>query len=626
MDRERLDLLLERIILGLVLSILVFSTLALGGVRGDHFSIVLWLTAVVVGFWVARLWIAPKITFLWPPACWAVLGFAIYAVLRYHYSDIEYVARQEVLQILVYTTVFFVIVNNLYRQENSKIVVMSMVGLAMLLSFYAMYQAFGHSNKVWAMDRPLSYANRGSGTFFCPNSLAGFLEMLLPVAVMSAFSRRSGHAARIILGYAAMVILAGIAVTYSRGGWVACAVALTLLLIFGTRNIRARLIILVILLGLTVGGYYSIKQAHRVVQRRVGEAMNMGHDRDLRYRIWPAAAELWLNQPWWGVGPAHFDHRFPPYRDPVNRMQARPVYVHNDFLNTLTDYGVVGFALMGAVWFLVFVGASQTWNRMSHATSDGAALRSSKSAFVAGAALGLIAILVHSLVDFNLHIPANALLAVTLMAFLTTYMRFATEQYWVPLATTGRAVATLVLIAAFFLLGVGGVRRFTEAYWLRQASRSTLAEEKLGFLQKAFLAEPQNFETAHEIGEVYRLISWDGNDDWAKYAEAALPWYRQSMILNPYFSHAPMRYGMCLDWLKRPAEALPWFQHALTLDPNSYFMVGSLGWHYMQTGQYAIAKRYFERSVNLNFENNAQGWTYLQWCEREVDAQRRGIK
>ena len=48
---------------------------------------------------------------------WVVLAFVLYAVARYLTADIEYVARLEMIQVLMYAFLFFAIVNNLYRQE-----------------------------------------------------------------------------------------------------------------------------------------------------------------------------------------------------------------------------------------------------------------------------------------------------------------------------------------------------------------------------------------------------------------------------------------------------------------------------------------------------------------------------
>ena len=70
--------------------------------------------------------------------------------------------------------------------------------------------------------------------------------------------------------------------------------------------------------------------------------------------------------------------------------------------------------------------------------------KGNRFAFFLGASTGLLALAVHSLVDFNLHIPANAILGVTLLALLSSNLRFATERYWL---TAGLPVKTLMTLA-----------------------------------------------------------------------------------------------------------------------------------------------------------------------------------
>src|SRR5258708_7542465 len=99
MDRERLDSWCEKAILGLVLTILVTGPIAMGAVEGWQFNLLQWLTVAALVVWVVRLWVSPRPQLLWPPICWAVLAFVAYAVVRYRQADIEYVARQELIQI-----------------------------------------------------------------------------------------------------------------------------------------------------------------------------------------------------------------------------------------------------------------------------------------------------------------------------------------------------------------------------------------------------------------------------------------------------------------------------------------------------------------------------------------------
>src|SRR6185295_12723821 len=123
-------------------------------------------------------------------------------------------------------------------------------------------------------------------------------------------------------------------------------------------------------------------------------------------------------------------------------------------------------------------------------------------------------------------------------------------------------------------------------------------------LEKAFAIEPMNFETAYALGHAFRIQSWEGNSNYQELALKAMEWYARGRRLNPYDAKNPLEYGMCLDWLERQSEAQPFFDRAYELDSNSYFIVAHIGWHYMQLGQYAAAKPWFERSLHLQWINN----------------------
>src|SRR4051812_32742836 len=82
-DRELIDRWCERGILGLVLAILTYGPLAFGAT--DVFPVLV-IQALVMGvllLWIVRIWLGKPYRVLWPPVCWAVVGFMIYAVIRY---------------------------------------------------------------------------------------------------------------------------------------------------------------------------------------------------------------------------------------------------------------------------------------------------------------------------------------------------------------------------------------------------------------------------------------------------------------------------------------------------------------------------------------------------------------
>ncbi len=623
MNRDNLDKFCGRGILALVLAILVFAPLAMGAVDAWAFLVVQGLTVGVLLLWALRLWVSRKPQLLWPPLCWAVLAFVIYAIARYLTADIEYVARLELIQVLVCACLFFAIVNNLYRQEVSQIVSFTVIFLATGISACAVIQFFTHSNRVWNFISP--YAGRGTGAFISPNNLAGFLEMLLPLALAYVLAGRMKPVARILLGYAALVMAAGLMVTFSRGGWVAAAIGTLAVpvVLLGHRNHRiSALVLLVVLLGsgaVLAKNYLSGTISY---SQRVEGTFNNGHVKlDARGAMWRAAEQMWLDHFWQGVGPGHYNYRFREYRPAT--LQEQPDRVHNDYLNLLADWGAVGGVIVLAGMAAFAAGWWQTRKHVRRAERDFGGGASNRFAFFLGASGGLLALAVHSFVDFNLHIPSNAILGVTLLALLTSNLRFATEHFWLTLRAALKIPVTLVLAGGVFYLAAQGWRRGVETCWLARAqSPSLLVLDRAALLEKAFDAEPENFQTAYDIGEAWRIQSFEGGPDYRKQAETAMQWYARGMKLNPFDGYNYLRTGMCLDWLDRHAESEKFYSTAESLDPNGYYTVANIGWHYFQMGDYAAAREWLERSLQLNSNDNGIARTYLEFGEAKAGGSR----
>ena len=615
MNREKLDGWCERGILGLVLAILVYAPLATGAVRVPDFLVIQGLTLGVVVVWGARLWLNRRPKFLWPPICWAVLAFTIYAVARYLTADLEYIARGEMIRVLVYAILFFAIVNNLHRQESTQTIAFTLIFLAMAISCYAVYQFLSGSQKVWSFTTP--YQHRGTGTFISPNNLAGFLELLLPLGLAYTLTGRAKPVKKVFLGYASLVMLAGIGVSVSRAGWLSTALAL--LVFFGVLAFRRsyRLPALALLLVIAGAGIYFIPRSIHFQARWQEVYKNGKLDKDARPDLWRSAVDMWQQHVLWGVGPAHFDYRFREFRP--QSLQGRPNRVHNDYLNTLTDWGVAGFALVASAWALLAWGVVRTWRFVLRSERDLGSKRSNKFAFVLGASAGLVAILIHSIVDFNMHIPANAIVVVTLMALLSGHLRFATEQYWFTARLWAKLLASAVLAAGLVYLGYQEIHRARELVWLRRAEqKSNSAPEQAAALENAFAIEPKNFETAYAIGQVYQSQSWAGAGEYREQAEKAMRWFERGWKLNPFDPYNYLHYGMCLDWTGRRTESWPYYKKAVERDPNGYYMTAFVGWHYVQTGDYAAARTWFERSRRLEWSENTIADTYLPTLNQKM--------
>jgi O-antigen ligase len=619
MDKEDLDNWCERSILGLVLGILVFAPLALGAVDAWAFLVVQVMTIAVMLVWALRIWISPEPKLLWPPLCWVVLAFAIYAVARYLTADIEYVARQEMIQAVMYAFLFFAIVNNLYRQESSQVISFTLVFLAMGISGYAVYQFLAHSDHVW--NYTALYPGRASGTYISPNDLAGFLEMLLPLALAYTLAGRINPVMKILLGYSALVIASGLAVTFSRGGWAACAAGLLALLVILLSSRPHRLPAFLLLLFLLGGGAIFVTKyltkTVTYVQRADETANGGGIQNNIRGDLWLAAEKMWRDNFWWGTGPAHYNYRFPAYRSQLVQMQ--PDRAHNDYLNLLADWGTAGGVIVFAGMTVFGVGLWQTRKNVRRVEKEFKSGNSNRFAFFAGASAALVALAAHSVVDFNLHIPANAIVGVTLLALLSSNLRFTTEKFWFAVRLPLKIVTTAALVGGIFYLSIQEFRHGRETLLFSRAEQlPDFSPERAVALEKAFAAEPQNFQTAYDLGECYRMQSFDGGQNYENLANIAKDWYKRSWNLNRYDSYNYLRYGMCLDWLDQHDEAEPYFHQADMLDPNNYFIGANIGWHYAQAGDYAAARPWLQRSLRLQLHDNPIAESYLALVEKKL--------
>jgi tetratricopeptide (TPR) repeat protein len=131
-----------------------------------------------------------------------------------------------------------------------------------------------------------------------------------------------------------------------------------------------------------------------------------------------------------------------------------------------------------------------------------------------------------------------------------------------------------------------------------------------------------NAQTAYDIGEIFRRQSQEGGQhyegqegvNYRQFAERAMEWFAKSTQLNQWDSRPCSGYGWCLDWLDHQAESAPYFARAEELDPNNYYNLNSIGLHYVELGDYAAAKEWFERSWRLNFTDNPIAQSYINLC------------
>ena len=157
---------------------------------------------------------------------------------------------------------------------------------------------------------------------------------------------------------------------------------------------------LVIVFLVWIGGN-ELTQRMASIHTEAREEINGG----TRLTIDRDCLQMLIKRPFLGWGVGAFPIAYPGFRSFYTNFFVNQA--HNDYLQLLVETGVVGFSI--AIWFLVLVFRRAAGKIRNWTESAGGAL-------TVAALLGCIGILVHSLLDFNLQIPANAALFYVLCA------------------------------------------------------------------------------------------------------------------------------------------------------------------------------------------------------------------
>ncbi len=268
-----------------------------------------------------------------------------------------------------------------------------------------------------------AYLGSATGTFVNRNHVAGYLEMCLAAGIgllimsldphnSTNWRQRFANFLRLVLSpkikvrAALAIMVIGMVLTHSRMGNAAFFISLIItgilwMLLSGQRPGKPVLLLLTSLFVIDlfiVGNWFGVD---KVVERIENTRANA----ETRDEVVRDSIVYAKNFRLTGSGGGTFATVYPIFRQAD--VQGFYDHTHNDYLEFLLETGLIGTALLG-----IFTASSVLAALLSIRKRHQAVMRG--TGFTA--TMGLIAILIHSLVDFNLQIPANAALFMVLLA------------------------------------------------------------------------------------------------------------------------------------------------------------------------------------------------------------------
>jgi hypothetical protein len=183
-------------------------------------------------------------------------------------------------------------------------------------------------------------------TYAHPNSLAGFLGLLLPAALgctLASWQRRGSWGITVGLGICTAVIGSALWWTHSRGSLLASvAVGIGVIALLGRRMIalhQARAVLGIVALVVLLGALAYFGTRERSLGKQTPTA-TLG----LRLGYWKATWKMISYQPWLGVGPGNFGRHYPMYMSEKDYEEVQDP--HNFALELWTSCGFFGMAAL----------------------------------------------------------------------------------------------------------------------------------------------------------------------------------------------------------------------------------------------------------------------------------------
>ncbi len=621
--KARLEQWCDEAIVILFATVLILMPVFFGGTHTGAFAASEILVASSLILWGLKLWLKSSHHLFFTPAVWAVLGLTAYAGLEYMRTPIEFSTRQEVMKAVLYCSIFFIFINNLRRRRHTRTFAFCLIGVATLISFYAIGQFLSGSTQIlWVTQAPI-YAHRASGTYICPNHLAGFLAMVIPLALALTLAGRLEQYQKLLLGFATIIMLAGVAVTISRGGYIAALAAVAVVLGIFFQRPKYRIPSLVVAGLLACGMIWFFMSTPPEIGSRFEQLAHSSQLQEGRGALYQANLRMAAKTPLLGWAPGTYStaiHQFLP-----ENVQSDPLYAHSDYIQFFIEWGPIGLLGLLTLMTLAGIGGTQAWKYIRQRGNSLNPRDSTRTALFLGTIAGLIAISLHSLIDFNMHIPANAMVAVVLLAFLVSSLRFSKKSYWIKQSLPIRVITTL------FILLFAGALFWNSSLTLRTRSLTSQADnpelslaKKAEILNRAQALDEQNWKIALQRGNLLLHDAFSQEDsealDWdLSQAKQSYQWgLKQNELEYRLFGGM----SMALTLMGKYDEATPYSEKMMKLRPNGSDTSAIHGWCALYRGDYELAVKYLERSIHLKNEGNDFAKDWYEIAVRRLDAEK----
>ncbi|MBR2504573.1 MAG: O-antigen ligase family protein, partial [Elusimicrobiaceae bacterium] len=466
-------------------------------------------------------------------------------------------------------------------QEN--VLVLSFVACA-LACMYGVFQGFG-LDILWPFDMH-QFASRAFSTFGNPNFLSSFVVMLLP-ALLVYYMRTESRKDICVYGFLVLVYLFYLSFGLCRSCWIAAAVGLVMMWMFGTlRSLiwqRKGRVFWLVVLGIAVTYLPVFMQTSReALVKRVAEVsqvtpasitLDISRDKiftSLHQRLfmWDVSKEIFLNRPVMGAGLGNFQTAFARTQPQTllthpNLRELKTVTnsPHNEIFFQLAQGGIVGVGLFLFMFMVLFLEVRDFAARKKEGD---------KKQLLQALFCGILAMLADNMLNISLHTVVPAFIFWWIVGAEVSGVGRAETNIELSANPVTKTVALAILALTISIVAWQSIVLSSQFYSFRgqknmAAGQWTEAKKDLSGAQRLY---PANTEAGFRLGNL--LLSQENY-------EKALQAFEKSMTAAAYYDQVYYHASVAALGAKDNAKAVRYLRETLRLDPFNLGAYETLG-------------------------------------------------
>jgi O-antigen ligase len=335
------------------------------------------------------------------------LSLLVLGQLAFRGTVSPYDTRLNLQLLLTYAILLFLATQLFRTADDWRGFVWFVMFFGFLVAIFGILQHLTFNGKLYWF-REMRFGGIPFGPYVNRNHFAGFAELVIPTALVPLVLGKVRRERRFAVVVFALLPIVALFLAASRGGIVSFAAEIGVLaLLLALRRAGGRHVLaggVVLLLAFMLVSWLGVRQILERFSPMQSLEVTGGKRASMRHDSW----HIFRDHPWTGTGLGTLPIIFPAYESLYDAKFVN--HAHNDYLEMLADTGLIGALCCASFLGLLF------FSSLRHL------LVTDKSFAAALHLSGLVAccgFLVHSLVDFNLHMPGNALLFF-MMAHLAT--------------------------------------------------------------------------------------------------------------------------------------------------------------------------------------------------------------